>query len=186
MLQKLKKWFCRPKEAKEAEELYFKAVFLLKAEISRLKDQNARLEAENGKKEDWVAMLKSEKLRAQQAVEKVEKRLFDAKSRLDLFENESQVRAREMFDTQFIEIAGESPILWITAPKFMLDSGTFANLHDKMKRVCPKIKLLLFTSNECHLTELTDVELNRMGLARIMPNLDNRLESPAKAIEDAK
>ena len=184
MFQKIKSWFCRPKEAKAAEELYFKAINLLKTEIARLKAENKLLEEENGKKEDWVDRLKSENLRAQQAIEKVEKRLFEAKSRLDLFESNSQARAREMFDTQFKEIAGESPILWITAPKFMLDSGTFANLHDRMKRICPRIKLILFTSNECHLTELTDMDLNRMGLARIMPDLENRLEAPVKAIED--
>jgi hypothetical protein len=67
----------------------------------------------------------------------------------------------------FTALKGEVPILWIKATAGSIDVRQFNRLRDGICRMCPDIKLVLMTEGKTDLYELTDEDLNRMGLARI-------------------
>lgn len=88
--------------------------------------------------------------------------------KVEQYEAFSREKARKNLDLQYLEVSGNYPILWITTvDPTLVKSGTFANIMDRIKRIAPDIELVVMTHGDIRLYEMTDAELNRIGLARI-------------------
>lgn len=68
----------------------------------------------------------------------------------------------------FTALHGELPILWIKVTKGKMDAMQFNRLRDGICRMNPDIKMILMTEGTADLYELSDKDLEKMGLARII------------------
>ena len=89
-------------------------------------------------------------------------------NRLDKIENDGRALTMENLMTRWHEIKLDTDVLWITTPNIsILNHGTMANITDRLKRLCPHLKLILFTSGDIEVESLSDTELKKLGLQRI-------------------
>lgn len=93
----------------------------------------------------------------------------------------------------FTALQGRVPILWIKAEKGTIDERQFNRLRNGISNCCPGVEMVLMTEGTVNLYELSDEDLNRMGLARIegiLPECPNpvpdvpRLEDQSEREED--
>lgn len=97
-------------------------------------------------------------------------------------EQRTQQNMAHNANLQFLEARGDKPVLWVCGDASMHNAGAFARLTDRIKKICPRIDLIIFTPYGTKLQELDDKELFDMGLARIFP-LEN---AKIKQLENAK
>ena len=129
-------------------------------------------------------VLQDEVNRLRKAVAFENARYVKAQDRLQLFEAGTQAEVMTQIDLRVMELSGDKPILVVSAPKRMLETGAFAQLNWKLKRLCPRIKVVFFVEEGvCSLAELDEHDLNAMGLARIVGTSEKALPEGQLAIE---
>ena len=104
--------------------------------------------------------------------------------KLRKFEIKGLKTQRHAMDLMFLEAEYDKPVLWIQAEDTAVSHGVFANIRDKLKRLCPKIKLIIMTKMGVHLTELDDEQLNKVGLARIVNTKIDADDNMVKLLKD--
>lgn len=85
----------------------------------------------------------------------------------------------------FTALHGRVPILWVKAGKGVIDHRQFARLRDGIKRLCPDIEMIIMTEGQTDLYELSDGDLNAMGLARISGEILER-PTPTPTLADLR
>jgi hypothetical protein len=107
-----------------------------------------------------------------------------AEDKANQFRTEATANTRHSLDLQYMEVKGNFPILWITASnQSAMNAGTFANIRDRLKRLCPKIDLIIFTYGDVKIWELDDMDLQKIGLARITGHAGGSITAPIPLVE---
>lgn len=111
-------------------------------------------------------------------------KFIDAQNRVNRYQTEATANTRHSLDLQYMEVEGKSPILWINSPDpTVVNHGTFANIRDRLKRLAPKIEMIILTYGDVRLWELSDEDLNRAGLARIKNHTGGSVTAPLNKLE---
>ena len=84
-------------------------------------------------------------------------KFIDAQNRVNRYQTEATANTRHSLDLQYMEVEGKSPILWINSPDpTVVNHGIFANIRDRLKRLAPKIEMIILTYGDVRLWELSD------------------------------
>jgi hypothetical protein len=132
---------------------------------------NARikaLEEENVSLNERISDQNAELYRVKTAYsrERIEK--VSALTRVQKFERESRDLTVNELMLRFHEIKPQTPILWITTPDIsVVNQGTFANLNDRLKRLCPNLDLVILSAGDFDVEQLSDSDLAKKGLFRL-------------------
>jgi hypothetical protein len=118
---------------------------------------------------DVIIDLREQNERLFNDLQELQKKFDDAMTRLNKYDAEQTTAARKDTFMTYSEIRGDKPVLWINFENTqMLAAGTFANVRDQIKRLCPKIDLIVATAGSVKLYELDAKDLEKLGLARII------------------
>ena len=89
-------------------------------------------------------------------------------NRLDKIENDGRTLTMENLMARWHEIKLNTEVLWITSPNVsIVNHGTMANIQDRLRRLCPQLKLVLFTVGDIEVETMTEEELLKLGLKRV-------------------
>ncbi|MGH7240943.1 MAG: hypothetical protein ACREGB_01460, partial [Candidatus Saccharimonadales bacterium] len=124
--------------------------------------------------DDKIGELQAEitDLKAQlQAAHGLNQRLSDSNGK---YVSEARAKTMKSLDLMYHEVSGKFPILWVSGGNSAaLDHGTFAQMRDRLKRIAPGIELIVFTQGNIKLYELSDEDLEKIGLVRIRGLISN-------------
>lgn len=100
-------------------------------------------------------------------------KLHVAENRLSKLEVDARAIGVEDLMVRYQEISKSTRVLWITTPNVALvNTGTFANINDRLRRLCPFLDAVFFTYGDFDIKEVSDEDLSKAGLMRI-PNPTN-------------
>lgn len=138
-----------------------------KSKIDKLNEKIEGLLAELEIANEEVAQARLELLRCQRMN-------MDLQEKVNLAEIEARGALNREIRLNFTAIKGHYPILWVNFEKSGFNHKSSATLHDAIKRHAPDVDLVLFTEGKASLQEISDKDLNDMGLARITGYLNNQ------------
>jgi hypothetical protein len=115
-----------------------------------------------------VSKLKKELRKQEAAFNKCEAERMEFGRRCQQYELDAIATSRASTALEYNEIKGDCAVLWITGPKSLITASSFANIRNRIEYLCPNIDLIVATTNEIKVMELSDEMLNRVGLARIV------------------
>lgn len=97
-----------------------------------------------------------------------EGKLTAAQTRLGRIEHDAAMSVRKEMDLNYMEVDGNKPILWInTSDPRIANAAAFANIRDRLMRIAPGIEMIILTYGDLRLWEMTNEDLEKIGLARI-------------------
>lgn len=89
-------------------------------------------------------------------------------NRLDRIEQDGRTLTMENLMARWHEIKLDTEVLWITSPNVsIVNHGTMANIQDRLKRLCPQLKMILFTAGDIEVERMSTNDLAKLGLKRI-------------------
>jgi len=106
------------------------------------------------------------------------------RNRVNQLELEARANVRKSLDLQYTEINAEFPILWVTSKDAAaVNHGTYAQIKDMLSRLAPSIESIIFTYGDIKIWELTDKDLEKIGLGRIVNHSGGCIGKEAKKLE---
>ena len=153
-------------------------------ELEKLVPQADKYYGELNELKDKVATLEAEVRFHKEQSAAWERKHSEAQTRLDRYQTEATSKTREDMQLRYNEVSGEFPILWVNSlDPTVVNERTFANIRAEMARMAPKVKFIILTYGDVRLYELDDVQLEKLGLARITGRTGGAIGGPSRALE---
>jgi hypothetical protein len=164
----------RKKAREDAEECDWAAdpavVVGLCDDCDKLEQDCVKWESEAKASHAEIEILEEELESKQNTIDAYFKRIHAAETKLRLMQ-------KREFNFHYTELSKRIKVLWVQDLTGKVDAGQFAKLRYELQRKLDA-ELVILTSGSVMLWDMTDEELNRLGLARIAPGVIMAPETP--------
>jgi len=143
-------------------------VFLTKAINENMERCNK--ECERFKKENAESYIEASR-KDRELIKELQATRSRLATQLDKFENRTHREMSYNMDLQFLEANCDKPLLWVCGDPAMHNSGSFGRIMDKLRKLCPRVEMVVFTPNGTQIQEMDDEDLFKVGLLRFKREL---------------